>query len=139
MKSVLIFGNGNLSLNDFLTEYLTYLDTLDFDNDAFIVGDFRGADTLALEYLKTKSANVKVFHVGERPRYFPDKFKTKVGTWKTVGGFRNDAARDLAMIQACTHFIGVDYNSDENRVSGTAKNIQKCRQLDKIDLRKPLN
>jgi hypothetical protein len=135
MKTILIFGNGNLSFDNFLKEYVVYLDKLNFDECEFIVGDFRGTDTLILEYLKTKTMKVNVYHIGEQPRYFPDTFKMQTSYWKIVGNFKSDKARDAAMIQHCTHFLGIDYNSDETRKSGTAKNIEKCLQQGKIDLR----
>lgn len=130
---ILIFGNGNLRFEDFLTLYAQLLQkALENSENEFIVGDFRGADTLTMEFLKTKTNQVCIYHIGEKPRYLPDSFKTQVSNWKIVGGFKSDQERDLAMIEQCTHFIGFDFNSDENRKSGTQKNINRCLSLGKL-------
>jgi hypothetical protein len=132
---IYIFGNGNLSFGDFLDLYATILSPLVLDKENhFLVGDFRGADTLAMEFLKTSTPNVSIFHVGEKPRYQPDAFKTWVKDWQWIGGFANDSARDRAAIEQCTHFLGLDFNSDEVRKSGTQKNIEYCLKLGKINL-----
>jgi hypothetical protein len=47
----------------------------------FIVCDFRGVDTMVMEYLKCSTPYVRVCHVGERPRYLPDKYGTMVSQW----------------------------------------------------------
>jgi hypothetical protein len=78
--------------------------------------------------------NVRVYHVGARPRYLPDKFRTQVGQWALLGGFADDAARDAAAIGACTHFLAHDINSDAARQSGTRRNIERCLELGKIRL-----
>jgi hypothetical protein len=39
--------------------------------------------------------------------------------------------RDEAAIEACTHFLAHDINSDENRKSGTQRNIERCLELGK--------
>jgi hypothetical protein len=68
MKRIFIFGNGNTSFEDFIQHYVQPLSVLleDLDN-SFIVCDFRGVDTLVVEFLKTKTENVSVYHIGERP------------------------------------------------------------------------
>lgn len=132
---IYVFGNGNLSFQDFLSNYLEPLRPYLNDNKAsFLIGDFRGADTLTMELLKTTSINVSVYHLFEAPRYLPDKYKTKVGAWQLRGGFLTDEERDGAMIAACTHFLGIDFNSSSKRESGTSKNIQKCLDADKISI-----
>ncbi|HEU4411408.1 MAG TPA: hypothetical protein VFS43_39520 [Polyangiaceae bacterium] len=132
-----VFGNGNLSFTDFLTLYHEPLTRLPLAGDGaaqVLVADFRGVDTLAMECLKCLTPNVRVYHVGARPRYLPDKFRTKVGQWQLVGGFADDAARDAAAIEACTHFLAHDFNSDANRTSGTRRNIERCLELGKTRL-----
>lgn len=136
--NVYIFGNGNISLRDFLKHYGAVLDPLVEESEHhFIVCDFRGADTLAMELLKTRTANVHVYHVGERARYRPDSYRTKVSQWTFRGGFSSDEERDDAAIDACTHFIAVDFNSNEKRVSGTRRNIERCLEKGKVDLSAP--
>jgi hypothetical protein len=128
-----VFGNGNLSFSSFLQFYAAPLEHLRGGRDVHIlVCDFRGVDTLVMEYLKCATANVHVHHVGERPRYLPDAFRTLVSQWRLVGGFESDGARDAAAIAACTHFLAHDFNSDAKRKSGTQRNIERCLELGKL-------
>lgn len=130
------FGNGNLSFEDFLRYYVipirhwvgcaTCKDLVEF-----LLCDYRGVDTLVMEYLKMKTDNVTVFHVGRTPRYFPSRFHTKADAWVLHGGFKSDQERDEAAIQRCTHFLAFDINSDENHKSGTQCNIERCLELGK--------
>ena len=126
-----VFGNGNLSVDDFLTLYVPGLQRAIDAQAEFWVGDFRGVDTLTLEWLKTKTAAVTVVHVGERPRYLPDRYHTKVSGWTIQGGFDSDATRDQAGIDACTAFLAHDFNTNARRTSGTRRNIDACLALDK--------
>lgn len=138
MKVIYISGNGNTSFEDFQHYYLPHLQELSGDPEHhFIVGEFRGIDVLTLEFLKTKTANVSVYHCGEKPRYMPDPFRTHVREWKTVGGFKSDGERDRAAIERCTHVLAIDFNSDDNRKSGTQKNIERCLQMGKVLLLLP--
>ncbi len=134
---VYLFGNGNIRFADFEELYLKPIQRLlaEAPEVEFLVCDFRGTDTLVMEYLKSESKNVTVFHIGERPRYLPDMFKTQVSQWKLAGSFEDDASRDQSAIDACTHFIATDFNSDEKRKSGTQKNIERCESLGKIRIR----
>lgn len=130
-----IFGNGNLSFTDFVEHYSKRIKMIGFGTDIhFTICDFRGVDTLTMEFLKCEAANVSIFHIGEMPRYLPDKFRTRVSEWNLIGQFKSDKERDLAAIENCTHFLAFDFNSDESRKSGTQKNIEKCLKLNKIRL-----
>lgn len=130
---IYIFGNGNSSFSDFIKHYETPLrQYISNEEVAFSVCDFRGVDTLAMELLKCATGKVSIYHIGERPRYIPDTYKTKVSQWKCIGGFEDDKARDMAAIANCTHYIAVDFNSTESRKSGTQENIALCESLRKI-------
>ena len=87
-----------------------------------------------MEWLKCKSSNVSIYHLGHHPRYSPDLFKTCVSDWTFNGFFSTNLERDLAMVKDCTHFVGFDFNTDRNRVSGTYKSIQSCLKQKKIKL-----
>ena len=127
---IYIFGNGNIAFDDFVAKYRAPLSTLVArDGVGFIVCDFRGADVLAMEYLKCTTPNVRVFHIGSQPRYLPDRFKTYVDSWELVGGFASDSERDAAASAACTHFLAHDANSTVGRKSGTLRNIERCLAL----------
>ena len=133
--NIYIFGNGNTSFSDFRKHYEEVINRyVNDDTVAFSLCDFKGIDTLAMELLKCTSANVSIYHIGEKPRYFPDSFKTKVTNWKVLGGYENDTQRDEAIISNCTHYLAIDFNSDSKRKSGTQKNIDRCESLGKIRL-----
>ncbi len=127
-----VFGNGNLSFEDFLVYYREPLLALDEQTTEFLVCDFRGVDTLVMELLKQRTRRVQVFHMGERPRYLPDRYRTKVSGWELRGGFADDTARDDAALAACTHFLAIDRNSDARRKSGTQRNIERALALGKV-------
>lgn len=129
---IFITGNGNISFNHFMSEYVPKINAC--INDEFIIGDFRGTDVLTMEYLKDKTEKVTILHQFDSPRYLPDSFKTKVSKWKKVGMFENDSKRDEYAINECDYIIGSDFNSDEKRESGTLKNIKKAIQLNKKHL-----
>lgn len=134
MSIVFICGNGNITFEEFQEYYVNAINlTLtSLKNYSYILGDFRGVDTLVMEYLKDKTMQVEICHLFNKPRYFPDKFKTFVEDWKITGGFQTNAQRDRYMIEQCTHFIAIDKNTDQNRVSGTYKNIELCKKLCKM-------
>lgn len=133
MLSIYIFGNGNISLSDFITYYQQPLQPyLINPNVSFILCDFKGTDTLAMELLKTYSNHVSIYHIGKTPRYTPDKYKTKVSQWIFNGGFIDDESRDHSAIDNCTHFLAIDFNSNSTRKSGTQKNIERCLTNKKI-------
>jgi len=134
--NIFIFGNGNLSFDDYLKYYKEpLLEIFKKNNPHFIVCDFRGTDTLTMELLKSLTPNVTILHIGDKPRYIVDKFKTEVSQWNIKGGFKDDLERDTYAINSCTHFIAFDFNSDEKRKSGTLKNIELCLIKNKIDLK----
>ncbi len=133
--NIFIFGNGNLSFKEFVNYYEEIINKyIDQKDIAFLLCDFRGVDTLAMEVLKCHAANVSVYHIGDKPRYLPDKYKTKVSSWKIIGGFENDEERDEEALKNCTNFIAIDINSDAKRKSGTLKNIELCESMGKIRL-----
>ncbi len=131
---IYIFGNGNIGFQDFIWLYGKSLHKVlsTHPEASFIVCDYKGVDTLAMEYLKTHTRNVSVYHVGSSPRYFPSIYKTNASKWKKVGRFESDEQRDDAAIDACTHFMGWDFNSNETRRSGTLRNIESCQELKKV-------
>jgi hypothetical protein len=138
--NIYIFGNGNIGFDDFIEYYEKPLRSyLSREDVSFSVCDFKGVDTLVMELLKCVSAKVTLYHVGERPRYLPDKYKTKVNQWKIKGGFESDEARDLAAIDNCTHYLAVDFNSNSQRKSGTRTNIDLCAAKNKIRIEKERN
>lgn len=136
---IYICGNGNLSFENYLKYYqMPILDVMNNCEPHFIVCDFRGVDTLSMELLKCKTPHVTVLHVGKKPRYLPDKYKTEVSKWNVIGDFISDLERDSFAINLCTHFLAIDFNTDKNRKSGTLKNIETCLKQNKVDLSRML-
>lgn len=131
---IFICGNGNITFEEFEKYYINILKNIDIENYSFILGDFRGTDTLTMEYLKDKTSDVEICHLFNKPRYTPDKFKTLVNNWEFKGGFKTNEERDYYMIRTCTYFIAYDKNTDENRTSGTFKNIELCKSSGKCQI-----
>jgi hypothetical protein len=129
-----VFGNGNLSFSTFLALYVPALMLLSMRTTQFLVCDYMGADTLTMEFLKDRAADVRIFHMKENPRYVPVTYRTKASAWVRVGGFEDDKSRDEAAIQECTHFLAFDFNSDDKRKSGTQRNIERCLSLGRVSL-----
>jgi hypothetical protein len=124
-----VFGNGNLSFAAFCEHYVPSLEQAVAADARFIVCEFRGADVLTLEWLKTRTGSVEVLHVGEAPRYLPDRYRTKVSAWTVTGGFASDEARDEAALERCTHVLAHDFNSKPERLSGTARILERAAEL----------
>jgi hypothetical protein len=126
-----VFGNGNLPFRLFVAKYTPTLLNAVAAGYEFIVCDYRGVDTLTMEYLKTRSPHVTVYHMLASPRYWPSTFLTQASDWLRVGGFESDRERDDAAIKACTHFLAHDINSDDGGKSGTLRNIERCLEFGK--------
>jgi hypothetical protein len=131
-NSLFIFGNGNSSFEIFCNEYIPILDKAIKDNYNFILCDFRGIDVLCMEYLKNKTNKVTIYHIGIKPRYLPDLYKTKVSSWKLNSNHLDDYSRDMLAINDCSHYFGIDYNSNTDRQSGTLKNLINLKNKNKI-------
>jgi len=129
-----VFGPGRIGFEAFLELYLPPLQRLE-ESDHVVVCDLGGTDTLAMEVLKDRTANVAVLHIGERPRYLPDRHKTKAAGWELVGGFADDNARDRAAVERCTHFLAHDLSPVPGRTSGTMRIMQLCHKLGKPRIR----
>lgn len=119
---MIFFISGHLSLTqeEFDTYYKTFIDkALSYYNPSFVVGDAKGADTLAQNYLFGKTDRVVVYHMFESPRYnagFP-----------TEGGFQSDEERDNAMTDNSDGDITWVRKGREK--SGTQKNLDRRETL----------
>ncbi len=134
-RTIYVFGNGRLSFDDFLRLYVPPLEAaLAHHDSAWVVCDFRGVDTLVMEYLKARTAAVTVFHVGDRPRYLPDRHGALAQRWVIRGGFADDRARDEAALAACTHYLAIDRFSLPTKPTSTAALIERCRAAGRIAL-----
>lgn len=95
MKVYFISGHLNLSKEEFETHYQPLMDkAIQESNVAFVVGDARGCDAMAQDYLYQCSiSTVTIFHLFHTPR-------NNVHGYAAKGGFRTDEERDAAMTQA---------------------------------------
>ena len=112
-----ISGHLDLTPAEFDQHYKPALDAVLAvrDTEGFVVGDARGADTLAQQYLADKNAVVYVYHMLEAPRFnagFP-----------TQGGFKSDHERDAAMTLASDFDIAWVRPGRED--SGTQRNLSR--------------
>ena len=94
-NTILHFISGHLDLSQ--TEFETYYrpridEVLARDQEGFVVGDAKGADEKAQQYLLGKTEFVFVYYMLESPRF-------NAGFY-TVGGFSSDTERDTAMTKA---------------------------------------
>jgi hypothetical protein len=119
---MIYFISGHLSLtqDEFDTHYKSLIDEALSHNYSFVVGDAKGADTLAQKYLFGKTDRVVVYHMFETPRYnagFP-----------TEGGFQSDEERDIAMTNNSDSDIAWVRKGREK--SGTQKNLDRRSDLE---------
>jgi hypothetical protein len=110
-----ISGHLDLTEQEFQEHYAPRIALAMAQGATFVVGDARGADAMAQEYLKLKGANATVYHMLENPRHNAG-FSTK-------GGFKSDAERDSAMTRDSTEDLAWIRPGREK--SGTAKNLQR--------------
>ena len=121
---MIYFISGHLSLtqDEFDTHYKPLIDEAlshNYSFHSFVVGDAKGADTLAQKYLFGKTDRVVVYHMFETPRYnagFP-----------TEGGFQSDEERDVAMTNNSDSDIAWVRKGREK--SGTQKNLDRRSDL----------
>jgi len=146
-KICFISGHLDLTKDEFDTRYKPQIDdALKLASVEFVIGDAKGSDTLAQEYLLSKCLDdeslfkrITIYHMRDKPRnYLSDRFNK-------ICGFVNDEARDVAMTSASTDDIawirpltqefieslkqklGSKYKP--NRISGTEKNLLRRRSL----------
>jgi hypothetical protein len=117
----MISGHLDLTAAEFAAHYAPQLDRALAAGDSFVVGDARGADTLAQQYLTGKTTAVTVFHMFHSPR-------NNAG-FAAKGGFPGDKERDEAMTAASAADIAWVRPGREN--SGTAKNIIRRHTVQK--------
>lgn len=84
-----------------------------------MVGDARGADAIAQDYLWGKTEKVTVYHIFDRPRNNPG--------FLTVGGFKSDAERDEQMTAVSDADIA--WVRPGKAKSGTQKNLDRRRRI----------
>ena len=118
---MIYFISGHLSLtqSEFDAHYKPLIDEALFQGRSFVVGDAKGADTMAQDYLYGKTDKVTVYHMFESPRY-------NAG-FTTVGGFLTDQERDSCMTDNSDRDIAWVREGRER--SGTQKNLYRRSDL----------
>ncbi|MBD2362960.1 hypothetical protein H6G36_17510 [Anabaena minutissima FACHB-250] len=116
-KQIVNFISGHLDLTEaeFDFHYRLKIDKALEENESFVVGDAQGADTLAQQYLLTKTKSVIVYHMLTSPR-------NNVG-FSTRGGFKSDAERDEQM--TLDSHKDIAWVRPGKKRSGTQKNIDR--------------
>ncbi len=114
-KTHFVSGHLSLTAGEFDEHYRPEIDNALAAGDAFVVGDARGADALAQQYLFGKTDRVVVFHMFESPR-------NNAG-FPTQGGFESDDQRDVAMTEASQRDIAWVRPGREK--SGTQRNLDR--------------
>jgi hypothetical protein len=115
MTTYFISGHLDVTPMEFQINYVPKLEAALAVGGNFIVGDARGADTLAQEWLYQHNAPTTVYHMFEAPR-------NNAGH-QTIGGFSSDAARDNAMTLASQ--VDIAWVRPGREKSGTAMNLQR--------------
>jgi hypothetical protein len=129
-----ISGHLDISQEDFETHYIRIIDNAIIKGCKFIVGDARGVDNLATNYLinKAQTPNITVYHIGTKPRNFFEGCNYK-------GGYKTDIERDEAMTNASDFDIAWVRPEEEakklygnkykpGRISGTQQNINRRKK-----------
>jgi hypothetical protein len=112
---VFVSGHLDLTADEFAQHYEPRLRQHVLAGDSFVVGDARGADRMAHDFLKQLGAKVTVFHMKQKPRYETDCEKR--------GGYKTDNERDAAMTAASNADVAWVRPGREN--SGTARNLAR--------------
>jgi hypothetical protein len=113
-RTIFVSGHLDLTEEEFAAHYAPRLSVAIADQAAFVVGDARGCDRMAQEFLRNQP--VRVFHMLTHPRH-------NIGGFPTAGGFLGDDDRDEAMTRASDEDLAWVRPGRES--SGTAKNLQR--------------
>lgn len=123
MKTAFVSGHLDLTEEEFEQHYAPAIHDAIAKGHSFVVGDARGADAMAQEYLRDMRAAghfiegqvVTVYHAFRNPRHnfgFP-----------AIGWHTSQSAKDKAMTEASDYDIAFVREGRED--SGTARNLQR--------------
>lgn len=118
MKTYFISGHLSVTPEEFSTHYAPKIDQALSENASFVLGDARGADKLAQDYLLGKTNQVVVYHMFDKPR-------NNAG-FPTKGGFKGDDERDACMTQDSDDDIAWVRPGRQN--SGTQQNLNRRKK-----------
>lgn len=113
-----ISGHLDLTMAEFVEHYRSRIDRAIALGEGFVVGDARGADSKAQDYLLGKTQQVHVYHMHGSPRYNAG-FITK-------GGYVSDRDRDRHMTEDSHQDIAWVRPGREQ--SGTQQNLDRRKK-----------
>lgn len=123
-RIAMISGHLDLTQSEFDARYMPYILEALIEGHDFVVGDAKGADAMAQDYLKKRLSffnainRVTVYHMYRIPRY-------NAG-FETRNGFTKDTGKDAAMTADSDYDIlwirPEKHSSVSGRVSGTEQN-----------------
>lgn len=113
-------GHRDITPEEFTLHYVPqFKEAFKYTNAKYVIGDYRGADSMCLEYLWKKGislSNITVYHMFTSPRI------SATGV-NTVGGFQTDIERDSTMTRVSTSdILWIRPGKDG---SGTDQNYQR--------------
>ena len=116
-----ISGHSDLTQKEFIKYYVPKIkDAMKYCPDChFVLGDAKGCDTLANEFLRVLGANAIIYHRYKYPKNNP-------GNFPTVGGFQSKSNCNKMMTSVSSHDILWIRKGKEK--SSVAKN-RKRRQI----------
>jgi hypothetical protein len=114
MRTFFVSGHLDLTADEFTAHYAPRLTAAIAEGAAFVVGDARGCDRMAQEFLRGQA--VRVFHMLKEPRH-------NTAGFPTAGGFDDDESRDEAMTRASD--ADIVWIRPGRESSGTAKNFKR--------------
>ena len=123
-----ISGHGDLSYEDFQLYYEPIIDRVVMeDSEAqFIVGDYKGADKFAMDYIfQYYTTPLVIYHMFDTPRNIPEGLSENPELEGVYfeGGFTSDEEKDSAMTRDSDFDIA--FIKDGRWDSGTAQNIKR--------------
>ena len=130
-QTYFISGHIDLTPVEFRSHYVDKIEEAIENGGHFVVGDSRGADSLAQLYLAshiTDTSRVVVYHLGREPL-------NNLGCFPTHGGFTNHTEKDSMMTysshQDIVYVRRQRYGKQCNQTgtSGTQKNIDRRKEM----------
>ena len=131
MKNIYLFGNGDISLPNFIKHYCFLENLVGREDISFHIGDFLGCDVLLMELIK-QHKYVTVYSKHSEPKYLPSIFNSEVSHWGLSLNYKSHSKRDIEMIKRSNYFVGVSFRPN----SGTEKLIKKCLKIGLIEISK---
>jgi hypothetical protein len=121
IRTAFISGHLDLTREEFDEHYAPQIEEALKEVCCFVIGDARGCDQMAQQYLWARGYDdlVTIYHMFDAPRH---AFKGIA----LQGGFKSDDERDTAMTEASDYDIAWVRPGREN--SGTARNLARRKE-----------